>query len=106
MTTEIEIGSTNVYADLGYTDETEMQCKAGLAAKIARGIETRQLTESAAALLFLTSNQPQQLECVVDFAVRRYKQREPSGKRWFACRSGDETGTGPPRGSDGSTWRT
>ena len=55
---------------------------------------------------YLTSNQPQQLEFAVDIAVRRYPQREPSEKRWFACRSGDETGTRPPRGSDGCTWRT
>ena len=47
--TSVEIGSTNVYADLGYSDAAEMQRKATLAAEIARVIKTRQLTQAAAA---------------------------------------------------------
>ena len=47
----IEIGSTNVYADLGYEDAAEMQRKASLASEIARGIKARRLTQDAAALL-------------------------------------------------------
>ena len=48
----IEEGSTNVYADLGYTDAAEMQRKSQLAGEIARAIKARRLTqEDAAALL-------------------------------------------------------
>ena len=36
----IEEGSTNVYADLGYTDAAEMQRKSQLAAEIARAINS------------------------------------------------------------------
>ena len=46
----IEEGSTNVYADLGYTDAAEMQRKSQLAGEMA--IKARRLTqEDAAALL-------------------------------------------------------
>ena len=41
MTVAIEIGSTNVYADLGYSDAAEMQRKASLAAEVARAIKAR-----------------------------------------------------------------
>ncbi len=47
----IELGSTNVYADLGYTDAGEMQRKARLAAEIARSIKARHLTQDEAARL-------------------------------------------------------
>jgi predicted XRE-type DNA-binding protein len=48
----IEEGSTNVYADLGYTDAAEMQRKSQLAGEVARAIKARRLTqEDAAALL-------------------------------------------------------
>ena len=36
MKTEIEVGSTNVYADLGYADAAEMQRKSDLAMEVAR----------------------------------------------------------------------
>ncbi|KLR59289.1 helix-turn-helix domain-containing protein [Diaphorobacter sp. J5-51] len=49
MTIAIEVGSTNVYADLGYSDAAEMQRKASLAAEIARAIKARHLTQEAAA---------------------------------------------------------
>lgn len=51
MTVKIEEGSTNVYADLGYSDAEEMQRKASLAAEIARAIKARHLTQEAAAEL-------------------------------------------------------
>ena len=51
MTVEIEVGSTNVYADLGYSDAAEMQRKATLAAEISRAIKARRLTQEAAATL-------------------------------------------------------
>lgn len=51
MTFAIEIGSTNVYADLGYSDAAEMQRKASLAAEITRAIKARRLTQEAAANL-------------------------------------------------------
>ena len=47
----IEVGSTNVYADLGYTDSAEMQRKSQLAAEIARAIKARRLTQQGAAEL-------------------------------------------------------
>ena len=51
MTVSIEIGSTNVYADLGYADAAEMQRKATLAAEISRSIKARNLTHDSAATL-------------------------------------------------------
>lgn len=45
----IEDGTLNVYADLGYPDGAAMQRKSRLAAAIARTIEGRHLTQSAAA---------------------------------------------------------
>lgn len=47
----LEEGSTNVYADLGYTDADEMQRKSQLAGEIARAIKARRLTQEAAAQL-------------------------------------------------------
>ncbi len=49
--TEIEEGSSNVYADLGYAEAAEMQRKSQLAAEIARAIKARRLTQQAAAEL-------------------------------------------------------
>ena len=43
--------STNVYADLGYTDAAEMQRKSRLAGEIARAIKARRLTQADAATL-------------------------------------------------------
>ena len=51
MTEAVELGSSNVYADLGYDDAVEMQRKASLAAEIARAIKARRLTQDAAAAL-------------------------------------------------------
>lgn len=47
----IEEGSTNVYADLGYTDAAEMQRKSQLAGEIAGAIKARRLTQEDAATL-------------------------------------------------------
>ena len=47
----VEEGSTNVYADLGYTDAAEMQRKSQLAAEIARAVKARRLTQQGAAEL-------------------------------------------------------
>lgn len=47
----IHEGSTNVYADLGYTDAAEMQRKSRLAGEIARAIKARRLTQEGAAKL-------------------------------------------------------
>ena len=49
MTVAIEVSSSNVYDDLGYSDAAEMQRKSLLAAEIARAIEARHLTQDAAA---------------------------------------------------------
>lgn len=52
MTDAVEVGSTNVYADLGYPDAEALQRKASLASHIAGAIKARHLThESAAELL-------------------------------------------------------
>lgn len=52
MTDAVEVGSTNVYADLGYPDAEALQRKASLASHIARTIKARHLTHEAAAELF------------------------------------------------------
>ncbi len=46
---EIELGSANVYEDLGLADAAEMQVKATLAAKIGEIIKHRHLTQMQAA---------------------------------------------------------
>ena len=52
---EYEIGSGNVYADLGFRDASEMLVKAQLVSKIAELIQKKGYTQSeAAALLGLT----------------------------------------------------
>ena len=50
-TIAIEVGSSNVYADLGYSDAAEMQRKSQLAGEIARAIKAKRLTQDAAAEL-------------------------------------------------------
>jgi predicted XRE-type DNA-binding protein len=47
--TEIEAGSTNVYADLGRADADEMLIKAQLASRIGAIIKRRHLTQVEAA---------------------------------------------------------
>ncbi len=51
MTVAIEVGGTNVYADLGYSNASEMQRKSSLTAEIARTIKARHLTQEVAAEL-------------------------------------------------------
>lgn len=51
MTDAVEVGSTNVYADLGYPDAEALQRKASLASHIALTIKARHLTHEAAAEL-------------------------------------------------------
>ncbi|KQW32828.1 XRE family transcriptional regulator [Acidovorax sp. Root275] len=51
MPDAVEVGSTNVYADLGYQDAEALQRKASLAAHIAWTIKARHLTHEAAAEL-------------------------------------------------------
>jgi predicted XRE-type DNA-binding protein len=48
---EVEIGTGNVYADLGYGDADEMLIKARLVAKIAEIIKRKGLTQTQAAQL-------------------------------------------------------
>lgn len=47
----VTIGSTNVFADLGYDDPNEALAKAQLAARIGEIIEARKLTQTTAAKL-------------------------------------------------------
>ena len=49
--TQIEKGSTNVYADLGFDNAEEMLVKARLATKIGEIIRRRKLTQAQAAEL-------------------------------------------------------
>ena len=51
MADAVEVGSTNVYADLGYSDAEALQRKASLASHIAWTIKARHLTHEAAAQL-------------------------------------------------------
>lgn len=51
MADAVEVGSTNVYADLGYSDAEALQRKASLASYIAWTIKARHLTHEAAAEL-------------------------------------------------------
>lgn len=48
---EIEVGSGNVYADLGYDDAEEMRIKAGLAMKIGEIIKRKHYTQMEAAAI-------------------------------------------------------
>lgn len=48
---EIEIGTGNVYADLGFADAEEMVIKAGLAMKIAEIIKRKSYSQTEAANL-------------------------------------------------------
>ena len=54
---EIEHGSTNVYADLGMPNAEEMLVKAQLATKIGEIIRRRKLTQVEAAQLLCTLNE-------------------------------------------------
>ena len=45
----VEVGSGNVYADLGYPDSESMLVKAQLAAKIAEIVQRRALTQTRSA---------------------------------------------------------
>ena len=51
MAIEIEIGSGNVYADIGYADAAEMQRKATLVASVAQCIKAGRLTQDSAEQL-------------------------------------------------------
>jgi predicted XRE-type DNA-binding protein len=48
-TPDIQQGSANVYADLGYPDADEMQAKTTLVTKIGQAIRARQLSNDQAA---------------------------------------------------------
>src|SRR4051794_12102609 len=54
---EVEIGSGNVFADLGFPDAGELDLKVRLAVEIVRLINARRLSQAAAAEL-LKINQP------------------------------------------------
>ena len=54
-TPDVQLGSTNVYADLGHADADAMREKAGLVTRIGQAIKARQLSnDQAAAALGLT----------------------------------------------------
>ena len=54
-TPDVQLGSTNVYADLGHADADAMREKAGLVTRIGQAIKARQLSnDQAAAALGVT----------------------------------------------------
>jgi predicted XRE-type DNA-binding protein len=56
-TMEVDVGSSNVFADLGFPDAAELDIKVRLAVEIVRLIDARRLSQVAAATL-LKINQP------------------------------------------------
>jgi predicted XRE-type DNA-binding protein len=54
---EVEVGSGNVFADLGFPDAAELDIKGRLAVEIVRVINGRRLSQAAAARI-LRINQP------------------------------------------------
>ena len=57
MALKIEKSTSNIYADIGFTNNQEMMVKAGLAEKIGEIIKNRRLTQMEAALI-LGMSQP------------------------------------------------
>lgn len=57
MAFKIEKSTSNIYADIGFTNNQEMMVKAGLAEKIGEIIKNRRLTQMEAALI-LGMSQP------------------------------------------------
>lgn len=57
MALKIEKSASNIYADIGFTNDQEMMVKAGLAEKIGEIIKNRRLTQMEAALI-LGMSQP------------------------------------------------
>ena len=85
MADAVEVGSTNVYADLGYLDPEAFQRKASFAAEIARTIKVRHLPQEAVAKL-LGGIQQTSLGLFVDSSAARAKQRCLSGLRSSATK--------------------
>ncbi len=54
---DVEVGSGNVFADLGFPDAAELDIKVRLAVEIVRLVNERRLSQTAAATL-LKINQP------------------------------------------------
>jgi predicted XRE-type DNA-binding protein len=54
---EVQVGSGNVFADLGFPDAAELDIKVRLAVEIVRLIDTRRLSQVSAAAI-LKINQP------------------------------------------------
>lgn len=98
---EVEKGSTNVYADLGRSDAAEMHVKATLAAKIGEIIKQRQLTQTQASEVlgmpqpklsgmlrgqFRGISEAKMLDCLnrlgrdVDIVVRKPSRSRPAGR--------------------------
>ena len=70
---DYEVGSGNVYADLGYPDSEAMLVKSRLVAKIAEIIRKRGLTQvEAAARLGRTQNQSRRISIERDLQVSEH----------------------------------
>lgn len=99
--TKIEKSAANIYADLGVPDAEAMHVKAGLAAKIADIINTRQLTQTEAAAMlgisqpklsgllrgqFRGISESKMIDCLnrlgrdVEIVVRRPKRSKRTGQ--------------------------
>jgi predicted XRE-type DNA-binding protein len=53
---KIEVGSGNVFADLGFPDAAELAVKVQLAVKVVRILDVRRLSSTAAAAVLKTSH--------------------------------------------------
>lgn len=74
---EFEIGSGNVYKDLGFGDADAMLAKARIAAEISRIIRARRLTQTAAAMI-LGLSQPE-ISALLNGHFRGCSQEQPIG---------------------------
>ena len=78
---DVEVGSGNVFADLGFPDAAELDIKVRLTVEIVKLINARRLSQVAAAEL-LKINQPkawivkEAFQCQV-VAIRFYKALKP-----------------------------
>lgn len=74
---EYEVGSGNVYADLGFADSAEMLAKARIVAQLGRIIQAQKLTQAEAGEL-LSIDQPK-ISALLRGQFRGYSQERLIG---------------------------
>ena len=74
----VEIGTGNVYADLGYPDADAMRIKAQLVTKIAEIIGRKGITQTQAAKL-LEMSQPEAFQSARAASFVAFSERRPDG---------------------------